>query len=120
MSISPLGWFGPAPIVGGGYAAQQYGGGGGGLGNIIILAVGAAIVYGLVTSFLDNRSDSGGGAAEDTVSGACPFSAWCVFHAVPLLAADAMCRQLHRLFYTIWAEHLEVSDPSLDCCRCLL
>lgn len=69
LSISPgIGWFGsPAPYVGGGYAVQSYGGGGGGLGNIIILAVGAAIVYGLVSSFLDNRSDSG--SASDTVEG---------------------------------------------------
>ena len=62
-----LGWFAPAPYVGG-YGMQSYGGGGGGLGNIIILAVGAAIVYGLVTSFLDNRSDSGP-AADDGYTG---------------------------------------------------
>ena len=71
LSISP-GWFGAAPYVGSGYAVQSYGGGGGGLGNIILLAVGAAIVYGLVSSFLDNRSDSD--SAQDTVEGSSPAS----------------------------------------------
>ena len=74
MGIGPgLGWFAPAPMIGGGYGMQTYGGGGGGLGNIIILAVGAAIVYGLVTSFLDNRSDSGGRASDESYSGACSW-----------------------------------------------
>lgn len=47
------------------------GGGGGGLGNIILLAVGAAIIYGLVTSFLDNRADSGSAAPDDGYAGVC-------------------------------------------------
>ena len=52
MSVS-LGSFLPVFYGGGGYGASS----GGGIGGVLIWVVAAAILYGVVTSFLDKRDN---------------------------------------------------------------